>query len=94
MRSVAAAVEVAAPDAATLREHLVSARLAGAVATSPRSTLANCRKLVAGEERYTFGLSDWRTATLREAVDAVRALCAGDPGGSDELDGDGWIDPD
>jgi hypothetical protein len=79
---------------AQLREHLIGARLAGSVATSPRSTLANCGKLVAGEERYTFGLSDHRTATVREAVEAVRLLFGGDPGGTEYPDGDGWIDPD
>ena len=77
-----------------LREHLIGARLAGSVATSPRSTLTNCGKLVAGEERYTFGLTDFLTATLRDAVDAVRLLCGGDPGGAEVPDGDGWIDPD
>jgi hypothetical protein len=76
-----------------LLQHLVQARLAGAVATSPASTLANCGRLIAGDPRYTFGLSDWRDATLREAVDAVRSLCGGDPGGSESLDGDGYIDP-
>ena len=79
---------------AQLREHLIGARLAGSVATSPRSTLTNCGKLIAGEERYTFGLSDFRTATVRDAVDAVRLLCGGDPGGAEYADGDGWIDPD
>jgi hypothetical protein len=79
---------------ADLREHLVAVRLAGNVATSPRNTLSNCGKLVAGEVRYTFGLSDYRTTTLREAVDAIRALCGGDPGGAEHPDGDGWIDPD
>jgi hypothetical protein len=76
-----------------LHEHIVGSRLAGFVATSPGNTLANCAKLVAGLERYTFGLSHWRTATVREAVDAVRAVCGGDPGGTEDADGDGWIDP-
>ncbi len=82
-----------AGDLDGLREHVVGARLAGSVATSPRSTVGNCVRLVEGRERYTFGLSDHRTATVREAVDAVRALCGGDPGGTDDPDGDGWIDP-
>jgi hypothetical protein len=76
-----------------LRAHLVANRLTGRVATSPASTLDNCARLVAGEPRYTFGLSDWRDATVREAVDAVRSLCGGDPGGSEDLDGEGFIDP-
>jgi hypothetical protein len=78
---------------AALRSHLVAARLAGRVATSPASTLSSCSRLVAGDVRYTFGLSDWHETTLREAVEAVRSLCGGDPGGSEEMDGEGFIDP-
>jgi hypothetical protein len=78
---------------AALRTHLVATRLTGRVATSPSSTLQSCSRLVAGEPGYTFGLSDWRDATLREAVDAVRSVCGGDPGGSEDLDGEGFIDP-
>ena len=81
------------PDAG-LRDHLVAARLAGWVATSPRNTLTNCRKLVDGHDDYTFGLSDWRTATVEEAAAAVQALCGGDPQAAPDPDGDGWIDPD
>ena len=81
-------------DPADLRRHLLETRLAGAVATAPQSTLANCGKLVAGDERYTFGLSDWRSATFLEAVAAVRDVCGGDPGGAADLAGTGLIDPD
>jgi hypothetical protein len=77
-----------------LREHLVASHLAGAVATPPRSTLRNCAQLVAGLPDYTFGLPDWRDATLLDAVGAIRALCGGDPGGRSDQDGPGWIDPD
>jgi hypothetical protein len=76
-----------------LREHLIGARLAGSVATTPRNTLANCGKLVAGHVRYTFGLSDFRTASVRDAVAAVQLVCGGDPGGAEYPEGDGWIDP-
>jgi hypothetical protein len=76
-----------------LREHLIGARLAGSVATSPGNTLANCGRLIAGEELFTFGLSDYRTATVREAVDAIRMICGGDPGGAIDPEGPGWIDP-
>ncbi|CAN5875742.1 MAG: phosphatase [Euzebyales bacterium] len=76
-----------------LADHLAVTGLAGWVATSPASTLTNCSKLVEGDPRYTFGLSDWRDTSLREAVDAVRALCGGDPGGAAEQHGRGWIDP-
>lgn len=94
-----------------LRTHLVQSRLAGDVATAPRSTLDNCRKLVNRDLSYTFGLLDQDDATLVEAVGAIRALC-GDPTGvlakyaelgawpdrgepgADEIDADGWINPD
>jgi hypothetical protein len=76
-----------------LREHLLHTRLAGEVATSPRSTLASCSKLVAGDPRSTFGLSDWRDASIRECVDAIRSLCGGDPGGAVDAEGPGTIEP-
>jgi hypothetical protein len=76
-----------------LRRHLLEAGLAGDVATSPGSTVDNCGKLVAGEERYTFGLSDWRDATFIEALNAVRSVCGGDPGAADRQ-GTGCIDVD
>lgn len=76
-----------------LRKHLVEHRLAGPVATSPSSTLANCARLVAGDDRYTFGLSCHEGALFLDAVRAVRTVCGGDPGGVDPI-GPGWIDPD
>jgi hypothetical protein len=76
-----------------LRGHLVAAGLAGEVATSPASTLTNCSRMVNGDHDYTFGMSDWHTTGFREAVDAVRIMCGGDPGGA-EQHGAGWIDPD
>jgi hypothetical protein len=79
---------------AEIRAHLVATRPASPVATTPASTLANCAKLVAGDPRCTFGLSDWRDATLREAVEAVRSLCGGDPGGAPDPDAPGTIEPD
>lgn len=82
------------PGYRTLRDHLVATRLAGAVATPPRSTLENCVKLVHGHPSYRFGLPDWRDATVLQAVAAVRVLCGGDPGGAEDQDGPGWIDPD
>lgn len=82
------------PGYRALRDHLVTSRLAGSVATPPSSTLGNAAKLVAGDPECTFGLPDWRGATLLEAVDAVRVVCGGDPGGTADLDGPGTIDPD
>lgn len=85
----------AGPREATeaLRRHLVASGLAGRVATSPRSTIQNCAKMAAGHDDYHFGMSDWRTATADDALDAVRALCGVVRTGPDELDGPGWIDP-
>lgn len=80
-------------DSASLRAHLVDTRLAGTVATSPSSTLTNCGRLVEGDDEYTFGLSDWRTATFAEVLAAVERVCGGDPRGADQA-GAGWIDPD
>ena len=77
-----------------LRDHLVDSRLAGPVATTPRQTIANCRKLSAGDPNYTFGLSRSVGTSMLEALDAVRAVCGGDPGGTGDLDGPGWIEPD
>lgn len=81
-------------DEQSLRQALVTSGLAGEVATAPASTLHNCARLVQGDEHCTFGLSDWRDATVREAVEAIRALCGGDPGGAADPDGPGYIDPD
>ena len=77
-----------------LRDHLVDSRLAGPVATTPRQTIANCRKLSTGDPNYTFGLSGSAGTSMLEALDAVRAVCGGDPGGTGDLDGPGWIEPD
>lgn len=77
-----------------LARYLADTRLAGSVTTTPRSTLDNCRKMVSGHPDYTFGLPDWTDTRVLEAVEAVRSLCGGDPGGAEDLDGPGWIEPD
>ena len=77
-----------------LRDHLIDSRLVGPVATTPRQTVANCRKLAAGDPNYTFGLDDAAGTPMLEALAAVRAVCGGDPGGTGDLDGPGWIEPD
>lgn len=60
-----------------LAERLVEGRLCGEVATPVGSCVGNCRQLVAGHPDYTFGLSDWATATYDEAVAALEALGGG-----------------
>ena len=76
-----------------LRAHLLRSRLTGNVATTPQNVLDNCGKLIAGDERYTFGLSPWMTATLDDAIRAVRDVCGGDPRDAADPLGDGWIHP-
>lgn len=61
------------PSRPELLAHLVASGLAGVVATPVRACLDNCRRMVAGDADYTFGLSDWRTATYDDAVSALRA---------------------
>jgi hypothetical protein len=77
-----------------LAAHLVRSGLAGSVNTSPRSTVDNCRKLVQGHRDYTFGLPDWHDVAFEEAVESVQMVCGGDPLGSEDPDGPGWIEPD
>lgn len=75
-----------------LAQYLASSRLAGQVATPIRSCLDNCKKLVAGEPDYTFGLSDWRRATYDDAVAALQA-CGVDFGASEDPDTTPFVDP-
>ncbi len=76
-----------------LRNHLIEARLAGSVQTTPGHVTANCKKLVSGDPNYTFGLSDWESATEEEVRAVVAELC-GDAAVDADPDGPGWIDPD
>lgn len=75
-----------------LLPHLTGTRLAGRVATSVGNSRDNCDRLVAGEPKYTFGLSDWRDADAGEARAAVEEVC-----GAGALDGPrgagAWIAP-
>jgi hypothetical protein len=84
---------VYAPEHADLRRHLVDHRLVGDVATPPSSTYRNLRKLVDGDEDYTFGLSDWHQASEADARAAVAAVC-GEEAVRRPPEGPGWIDPD
>lgn len=75
-----------------LRDLLVERRLAGPVRTTRRQSLAYLRRTLSGDPAYTFGMSDWRTATFDNAVAAVRATTGDDlvEGNPDE----GYISPD
>ena len=80
------------PRERALLDHLVESRLAGDVATTVENSLGNCGRLVDGHPDYTFGLSDWRDATLAEVVQAVEAA-GGRPHGRGAPDGGAAIDP-
>lgn len=75
-----------------LVQRLVENRLCGEVATPVGSCVGNCRRLVAGEAEYTFGLSDWRQATFEDAIGAVEAAGGGRLRGHAE-DSPAFIDP-
>jgi hypothetical protein len=88
-----------------LRRHLVASRLAGEVQTTPANTLRNCVAFVRGDEEYTFGLSDWRDASVAEVVQVMRDWCGADlpelrypddrpPLDDPTLERPGMIDPD
>lgn len=81
-----------APDRATLRRHLLTARIAGAVATPRESNRGNIDKMLRGEPEYTFGLeiSGWD----HDGVLAVLAARAGLSPDRDHREGPDRIDPD
>ena len=60
-----------------LVDRLVRNRLCGEVATPVGSCVGNCRRLVEGDDGYTFGLSDWREATFDDTVAALEAAGGG-----------------
>ena len=74
--------------------HLVSARLAGRVATPTSGSLRNAARLVEGDPDCTMGLSDWRDADLGEVLAAVHAAGGRelDPEAAEHPDG-GYIEP-
>jgi hypothetical protein len=88
-------VTATAPDglASSLTDHLVSARLAGSVATPVRSCVENCRRLVAGDPDTTFGLSDWVSADYDEAVRALEACGVDLSGNAHDPDAGAYVDP-
>jgi hypothetical protein len=75
-----------------LVERLVQNRLCGEVATPVGSCVGNCRQLIGGHPGFTFGLSDWRDASLDEAIAAVEALGGGRLRGHTD-DEPAFIDP-
>ena len=80
----------------TLVEHLVASRLAGSVATSVQSCVDNSRQLVAGNLGYTFGLTDWCTASYDDAIAALRACGVAlvyDSGSAEDPLATAFVDP-
>ena len=78
-----------------LAQHLVDSGLAGSVATPVASCVNNCRRLVAGDPDYTFGLSDWRHATYDDAVAALAACgvtLVGDGAGAEDPGTTAFVD--
>ncbi len=73
-------------------ERLVRNRLCGEVATPAGACVVNCRRLNAGDEDCTFGLSDWRDATFEEVVASLEAL-GGRRLRDGERDGPAFIEP-
>lgn len=73
-----------AQEEADLRALLVGRRLSGGIRTVRRQSLAYAYKLLKGDPDHTFGLDDWRTASIDEVVAAVEAgigdrITDGDP---------------
>ncbi len=63
------------------------------MATGSQQSLDNCQKLLDGDPDYTFGLSDWKTASFDQVRDALVAAC-GEKAVTADPEGPGWIDPD
>jgi len=78
----------------SLGRHLVSAGLAGVVATSVDSCLDNIGRLLAGRPGYTFGLTDWKDATVEEVVAAMRAAGGHPDDPAPSAGRSAFIDPD
>lgn len=81
------------PTREELREHLVSAMIAGDVATPRQSNLLHYRRMALGYPYYQFGLVFRRRWTERETLAMMAELCGviADPR---HLYGDDTIDPD
>jgi hypothetical protein len=83
-------------DAATLRQHLVDAAIAGEVATTRANNIGNIRRTLAGDEAVTFGIafgSDWTFERLfRLMVDRVGIHADPSYDGIDTIDPDRTVD--
>ncbi len=73
-----------AHEEADLRDLLVERSLSGGIRTVRRQSLAYAHKMLNGDPDHTFGLEDWRTASIDAVVTAVEAdigdrITDGDP---------------
>ncbi|MFG1794481.1 phosphatase [Nocardia sp. NPDC049149] len=83
-------------DRVLLRKHLLKTRIAGDVATPREGNLEHCRRMVAKDPGFQFGLvlRDW---TFRETLDTMVGLCGVNPDpaythGQDTIDADLTLD--
>jgi hypothetical protein len=88
---------IKAPTRAELRDHLVSSRIAGDIATTRQNNLANYRRMSEREPLYLFGLAPTGSWTTEEVLALMAERCgvAGDPhhvSGGDTIDPDRTID--
>ncbi len=85
--------EDAVPDRAQLREHLVAARIAGAVDTPRDNNLRNFRFLSERNPGFMFGLSFDGRWNATDIFELMVARCGIDPNPR-HIDGPDTIDPD
>jgi hypothetical protein len=82
----------AAPTREQLVEHLVAARIAGAVGTPRESNLGNVHRMLARHPEYWFGLELDREWSFEDVVEVVPRRAGIDPDPARETGGD-EIDP-
>lgn len=77
----------------SLREHLLSSRIAGDVATSRADNLRNARRMADGLPKYDFGLRPRRAWSYEQVVACMADRCGIDPD-LDRTEGPDTIDVD
>ncbi|HEX6595739.1 MAG TPA: phosphatase [Acidimicrobiales bacterium] len=77
----------------SLEEHLATSGLAGRVATPVGACVENAHRLVAGDPDCTFGLSDWRRATVDDVIAALFDCGVDLETGAEDPSALPWVDP-
>ena len=77
----------------TLEEHLATSGLAGRVATAVAACVENAHRLVAGDPDCTFGLADWRRASVDDVVAALADSGVDLGTGAGDEPALPWVDP-